>query len=197
MIGYLISWIPFIGGLGGIVVIIGAILVIIGREAFGHAHARNVIVAIIVWIVGIAILIATIIAIFIAAFTSAITNPGSRIAVPLEYTVILLIAAAIEGIASVLLTYELQNNIGRALLWTAYVLGIVLGIVNGFLIVPQFAGTRGLFQVSGAFVITGLLAAPSAIMYGVAFYMARERIERKEIPTPEQPPSPTSSGTFH
>src|SRR5213592_907352 len=42
LIGTLIGWLPIIGVLGGLLVLIGAILVILGRKAFGAAHSRNV-----------------------------------------------------------------------------------------------------------------------------------------------------------
>src|SRR3989442_2080632 len=55
LIGGLISWIPFIGLLGSLLLLIGAILVIIGRKAFGSTHARNVVLAIVLFFVGIII----------------------------------------------------------------------------------------------------------------------------------------------
>src|SRR5256885_13761663 len=45
LVGTLISWLPIpIGALGALLILIGAILVILGRKAFGAAHSRNVIV---------------------------------------------------------------------------------------------------------------------------------------------------------
>src|SRR2546426_8764193 len=55
LIGGLISWIPFIGVLGGVLLLIRAILVIIGRKAFGSTHARNVLLAIVLFFVGVII----------------------------------------------------------------------------------------------------------------------------------------------
>src|SRR5207247_2669532 len=64
MIGLLIAWIPFIGAVGGIIALVGALLVILGREAFGQEHARNVILSIILFFVGIGILIVSVIVLF-------------------------------------------------------------------------------------------------------------------------------------
>src|SRR5881628_1883343 len=55
LIGGLISWIPIIGLLGGVLLLVGAILVILGRKAFGSTHARNVVLAIVLFFVGIII----------------------------------------------------------------------------------------------------------------------------------------------
>src|SRR5207245_8237976 len=55
LIGGLISWIPILGILGGLLLLIGAILVILGRQAFGSTHRRNVVIAIRLLLVGIII----------------------------------------------------------------------------------------------------------------------------------------------
>src|SRR5207244_12017557 len=41
LIGGLISWIPIVGILGGLLSLIGAILGILGRKAFRFIHARD------------------------------------------------------------------------------------------------------------------------------------------------------------
>src|SRR5947208_2330975 len=53
IIGLALSWIPFIGAIGGLVALIGALLVILGREAFGREHARNTILALVFFFLGI------------------------------------------------------------------------------------------------------------------------------------------------
>jgi hypothetical protein len=57
IIGLLIGPIPFVGIIGGILVLVGAILVIIGRRPFGPAHSRNTIRSVIIYVVGIAVVI--------------------------------------------------------------------------------------------------------------------------------------------
>src|SRR2546426_7874767 len=53
LIGGLISWIPIIGVFGALLLLIGAILVILRRKAFGSTHARNVVIAIVLYFVGV------------------------------------------------------------------------------------------------------------------------------------------------
>src|SRR5881396_1254279 len=55
LIGTLIGWLPYIGVIGFILIFVGAILVILGRKAFGAAHSRNVFLSILLFIVGIVI----------------------------------------------------------------------------------------------------------------------------------------------
>ncbi len=57
VIGVLIAWIPFAGFIGGIVGFIGGILVLVGREPFGADHVRNATLALIFFVVGIAVTI--------------------------------------------------------------------------------------------------------------------------------------------
>ena len=41
-VGFFIGWIPLVGVVGGIPELVGGIMVILGRHAFGREHARNV-----------------------------------------------------------------------------------------------------------------------------------------------------------
>ena len=187
MIGSLISWVPFGGAVGGLVALIGAIFIIIGRQAFGHDHDRNVIASIIIFVVGVGVYAVVFVAIFFAALSNTLANPGSVPVQPAGWTFLLIIPSAIIGIAEVLFTYALQNGTGRALLWTAYVIGIATGIVNALLLpllLPLATRNITFLFSSGIFLLTSLLAAPAAILYGIAFYVARQRLERHEIPSP-------------
>ncbi|HYY48795.1 MAG TPA: hypothetical protein VFA17_08970 [Thermoplasmata archaeon] len=88
LIGSLLSWIPFVGLLGGLMTLIGAILVILGRKAFGATHARNVVWSIVLFFLAIIIVAVGAIAVMGSAFAG-----GSNVA-PAS----LLIVAAIGGL---------------------------------------------------------------------------------------------------
>jgi len=47
---------PILNYLGGILAIVGAVLMILGRGAFGDAHSRNVVLSVVIYIVGLVIL---------------------------------------------------------------------------------------------------------------------------------------------
>jgi hypothetical protein len=196
MIGSLLSWVPFAGAVGGLVGLIGAIFIIIGRDAFGPDHARNVIVAIIVFVVGIGVFAVGFILVLFAAISGAISNPGSVSTQPTGYAVVLLIASAIFGIAEVLFTYALQNGTGRLLLWSAYIIALAMGLVSAF-VLPLAPSNMSFLFSSGIFLLSALLAAPAAVVYGIAFYVARERIERREIPAPIPQQGPTPGGPIN
>ena len=179
VIGVLIAWIPFAGFIGGIVGFIGAILVLIGREPFGVDHVRNTTLALIFFTVGIAVTVFG----FFYALTYSVSSGFGVSAVSL-FSIMFLIGGAIFGLSEVLLTYSLQKNTGHMLLWTAYGISILLGIVNLIILPFGSGGFWTLFFGTGVFLFTGFLAAIPATLYGTAFYLARERIVRHEIPLP-------------
>src|SRR6266571_4970528 len=186
VIGVLIVWVPFagfiggiVGFIGGIVGFIGAILVLIGREPFGADHVRNTTLALIFFVVGIAV---TIFGFFYAVAYNVASGLG--VSFVTMFGIVFLIGGAIFGLSEVLLTYSFQRSHGHTLLWTAYGISIFLNIVNLF--IPPF-GNGGFWPFyfgTGVYLFTGFLAAVPAALYGAAFYLARERIVRHEMPPP-------------
>src|SRR5438046_10459304 len=101
--GALIAWIPFAGFIGGIVGFIGGILVLVGREPFGTDHVRNTTLALIFFVVGIAV---TIFGFFYALAYGASSSLGASV-VGL-FGIVFLIGGSIFGLSEFLLTYYLQ-----------------------------------------------------------------------------------------
>src|SRR5216683_7842320 len=191
IIGLAMSWIPFIGAIGGLVALIGALLVILGREAFGREHARNTILALVVFFVGIGVTIAGFVALFFAAISYP-AGPSSIVRPSFAWLgVITIIGGGVTGISEVLLTYALQQSNGRILLWTAYAASIAIGIANFLFILPFFSGTGAVFP---AIFLTSLLGIIPALLYAAAYFLARQRIVRREIPSPLTPPFMPPSG---
>src|SRR5712692_7009485 len=107
-IGVLIAWIPFAGFIGGIVGFIGGILVLIGREPFGVDHVRNTTLALIFFIVGIAVTIFG----FFYALAYGISSVIGLLKVGVHY-IVFLSGGAIFGVVKVLLTYSFQRSNGH------------------------------------------------------------------------------------
>ena len=187
------SWIPLIGAVGGLVALIGALLVILGREAFGREHSRNAILALIVFFVGVGVTIAGAVLLFFLTISSR-AGPSSIVQPFAWFGVVSIIGGAVTGLSEVLLTYALQLSTGRVLLWTAYAASVAISIVNLVFILPIFNGTGGfLFP---AIFVTAFLGVIPAMLYAVAYYLARQRIVHREIPSPIPPPfTPPSFGS--
>src|SRR6266568_3753243 len=100
------------------------------------------------------------------------------------------IGGIIFGLSEVLLTYSLQSSNRHMLLWAAYGISIFLGVVNVFLLPFGSGGFWTLYFGTGVLLFTGFLAAIPAALYGTAFYLARERIVRHEIPPPMKQQEP-------
>src|SRR5467141_233452 len=175
VIGFVISWIPIVGAVGGILELVGAILVIVGRHPFGPDHARNILLSIIIFVIAVAVIVVA--AIFVVFEQLLFFPPGGPL-VPASFfggfLVAVLIGIAIFGIAEVLFTYALQTSSGRILLWCGYASTISTSSLTFFVLnnVPNVS----------------VISIIPALMYGYAYYLARERIVHGEMPTPSAPP---------
>ncbi|HEX9566800.1 MAG TPA: hypothetical protein VGA48_04310 [Thermoplasmata archaeon] len=205
LIGGLISWIPIIGLLGAVLLLIGAILVILGRKAFGSTHARNVVIAIVLFFVGIVVGI-TAGVLFAAAVFAAVASQNPAVtasALASAFNTLLvgaIIAAAISGIASVLFTYALQKQTGRILLWAGYVANLAISIAIFAIIAPLISnavnqsvsgGTYNpapLAALQGQLTALGYLSVVPALLFAAATYLAWSRVSHGEIPAPTVPP---------
>ena len=206
LIGGLISWIPIVGILGGLLLLIGAILVILGRKAFGSTHARNVVIAIVLFFVGIIIGIITGV-LFAAAVFSAIASQNQAAlgaALASAFNTILIgaiIAAVVGGIASVLFTYALQKQTGKMLLWAGYVANLAISIAILAIIGPLVsnainqATSGGTYNpapinaLQGQLNGLGYLSVIPALLFAAATYLAWSRVSHGEIPPPTTPPA--------
>jgi len=90
------------------------------------------------------------------------------------FLVAVLIGIAIFGIAEVLFTYALQTSSGRILLGCGYASTISTSSLTFFVLnnVPNVS----------------VISIIPALLYGYAYYLARERIVHGEMPAPSAPP---------
>jgi hypothetical protein len=207
LIGSLLSWVPIAQIIGGLLLLIGAVLVILGRKAFGPTHARYVVVSILVFILGFVI---TIVGGFILGFTLAAAylggapTPAALQSAFQNSLIIAFVGTAVAGIASVLFTLALQNQMGRVLLVAGYaasiaVQAVVFVVVSALIpatVAAMFPG--GTYNPAAAIVaaaafqsqaaVWGYLSAIPALIFAGADYIAWTRIKKGEIPGPSTPP---------
>lgn len=208
LIGSLLSWVPVISLVADLLLLIGAIFVILGRKAFGATHARNVVLSIVLFVVG--LLVVAGVAIVVAlSNVGSIVGPGGSVNITPAFLAAAanaallggIVSAIILGIAEVLFTYALQAQTGRILLWAAFGANIALAIALYLILSPLYAAVVTLAQYDSAAAAQGtyaiLTVIPSLIFAG-ADYLAWSRISRGEIPGPATlpaglPPVPPSS----
>ena len=218
MIGILLGPIPYLQYIGGILVVVGAIFVIVGRNAFGADHSRNTVWSIIIYVIGIAIVIAGTVGLFVAVFYATINamsqgTPNSpSIAQSLSssfegFLILVAVGGAIIGVAEVLFTYALQEQTGKILLWTGYLASIVLSIIDLATIFPLIDNAAAqavvgfrynpapFSDLQSQLRLLQLLGFIPALLFATAIYMVWSRIDRGQLPyTPRRSSIPGRIG---
>jgi MFS family permease len=124
-----------IGAIGGLLVLIGGILFLVGRKEFGEKHQKFVLYAVIIFIVG--LVISSIIA-GIGTFISISQSfaGGTEIDTSMMgYSIIIstIIGSITGGLTYVFALYELEDDKGKRILYLAFIVSIIIGIIIGFL----------------------------------------------------------------
>jgi len=202
-IGFLVAAIPPAAGIGALLGFIGAILVIIGRAPFGTRHGRYVIVAVAVYIIAGALAAAFFVWWAATTLTAEVnSNAQPFVGVFWPYIAGLIGAGVLAALAEVLLVHDLEDRMGRRVLWAALAAGIVGPIVAA---VALAGGANGVLDAIRSGAITSptdprlgplddvptalnLSRAVSLVLFAIAYFWAWRRIDRKEIPAP--PPTP-------
>ncbi len=200
MIGALLGWLPYdIGIIGSLLSLIGAILVILGRRAFGPAHARNVVVAVILFILSIvALIVAAVVfaVVTVSSLLGTVPTPADLAGAVNAFLIGAIVVAILGGIAQVLFTYEIQNRPGRYLLFGGLVASVALQIAIYFVIAPLMDAAIAQALAGGTFNADPVLALQSQgntyailaviadLLWAAAYYLVWSRISRGEIPKP-------------
>jgi len=208
LIGTLIGWAPIIQIIGSLLLLIGAVLVILGRKAFGPLHSRYVVLSIVIAIVG---FVVTFFAGLVIGFSfvSASLPGGAPTQAALQAAltnslIVALIGTVIAGIASVLFTFALQDKMGRMLLLAGYGASIAVQVVLFVILTPLIPSTvaamfpGGTFDQNAAIVAAASFQAKAAVwaylsvipalLFALADYFVWTRIKKGEIPAPSTPP---------
>lgn len=199
--GALLGWIPVVSLIGSLLTLIGVILIILGRRAFGEAHTRNVVASVVLFVVGIIAVIFLVFS-FAASVVPASGGTPTPAAVRAAFDVflwgVLVATAATTEVASVLFTYALQKTRGKILLWAAYASSVVLLFAIIYLVGPAISEAVSQAFQGGTYNSRPILAAANqtdawsllnvvpSLMFAAANYLAWKRIVRGEIPEPSK-----------
>ncbi len=205
LVGAAIGWLPLIGLIGGIISLVGAILVIVGRKAFGRTHARNVMLSLVLVLGGIIaiVILAVVLAVaLVPALTGGTPDPAAIRSAFTTYFYGVAAVLVVSSLSSVLFTYELQKPVGRAILWAAWASASALQIFILVTLAPAFGDALAQALAGGTFnpapldavtaraELWGLLGAGPAMLFALANYLAWDRIRKGEIPGPPTVPAP-------
>ena len=196
-IGALLSWMPVVGILGSLLVLVGAILVILGRDAFGAKHARNVGVAIVLFFIGVLGSLALLGLASSGVVTSGMPPDQAEAAVTAAFSNLLIsgiLLVVISDLSPVLFIWELLNGTGRAVILLAYLAAIGIAVLVYATIMPQLpAALVAAYSASPPNLgpiasldseVNGLhlLQVIPALLDALAAYIAWSRIDTGEIP---------------
>lgn len=189
--GLILSWIPIILYIGGLLEFIGAILIILGRDAFGEKHSGYVVMAILLFIIYFFGTIAILMSLG-SSIPSVIYSASAFISTFREYLIATMVMSAIAGISQMLLVFGISNKKGTEVLTLAYISQLA---VIGFIFVVIFPmitsaatlaitthNTGPITDIENRLNIYHLLDAIPALIFAAGYYLARTRIVNKEIP---------------
>jgi ribosomal protein L37E len=196
----LLAPIPILNYIGGILAIVGAVLMILGRGAFGDAHSRNVVLSVVIYIVGLVILFIEGVSFALSISSielSGASGASAAAAISSSFNDLLtgaIVVGAILGVATILFTYAIQSQTGRILLLAGYVSSLLIGILVFSIIGPQLStvvsnsiATRsvdrsGIDALQSDIQLLRFLNFIPGIIYAVAYYRLWERIDMGDLP---------------
>lgn len=197
IIGFLLDWIPYVSILGSLLILIGALLVFLGRHAFSSAHARNAAIgAVLILIVLLSSFGLTIwfVGAVLGQAAQASTNLASISAALQSEFAALLIGAAVLGVLNelgfVILVYSLADRTSRIMLWAALLAGTVIAATTGAILVPQVVTAVGqatsgstfdagpITQLQATATLFGIANIVPNLLFAWAYYRCRTQLTR-------------------
>jgi hypothetical protein len=199
LLGIVMEAIPNLALYGALPLIAGAMLVFLGRRAFGTQHQRYVSRSFILVTGGVvaefvgSLVVGGLIALLLSNGADLVTTLSSSF---LALNMMLIVIDTIIGLGLVFFTYDLQNATGRTILWAAYSLGVLMNAIFAFVIFSQVQAVSAdvVSQVGTAGAAINLLIymfAPwrllqliPAIFYAIAYFRSRSGVEKKAVLEP-------------
>ena len=195
--GIIFTPIPFIAVYSGIAILAGAVFIFLGRRALGPRHQRYAFRSfLLVTIAQVAAFIGA--AFVIILFGRAVSSGAIDLATAfsnlfLTLYVIIVLTDIVTNLALVFFVYDLQDSKGHALLWSAFMLEILVNVIIALVVISaaQATAQQVLSQVTTVldpfiqlqlqFAAWRLLLWIPAIPYAIAYYRARSRVDKKVV----------------
>lgn len=209
-----------IGGIAGLLALIGAVLIFVGRKEFGEKHHKYVTYALFLIVIGIIVVIITTIVtaglVFSYVSSSMPDMMGGEVndisASALSsgffviFSILVIVSACVSNLIWVFGLYQLENDTGRRLLVAFYIIAIIVAIATAWNMQTVFSGlAESSFETSqylsnymwmgttGLITLVGGLS--SQILLVGAIYIPYKRIKNGELqPVPTQPSGGFSGG---
>jgi len=201
MVGFALSWIPYVDFVAGIVALVGLIFLVLGRWGFGLRHAQFVVVSLVVLVVAGLVDFGVIIGVA-AEVASTAGQPGvtlSQIGSELNASLLTLfvataVLAVVGSIAEVLLVEAIADRTSKVLLWLGVLANAALAVVTVVWLLPQVQGavaeaTSGTSVNLGPInalettsTLFGLTHVVPSVLFVWAYYRVREAVITDRLP---------------
>lgn len=202
VIGLALDWIPYVGALGGLLVLIGVIVLFLGRRAYGPDHQRNVVAGGVLFLIGIIagiVIAVALVAAVVSSVTSSTASPSQMGDALRQGLDAVFIAAAVLGvlgaIARVVLPYALADRTTKRLLWVGFATSLVVVALTLWILLPLLdsaiaQATSGstldvgpIDQLQVTENLVNLAGGVPALFFTWAYYRARqEALRRNQTP---------------
>ena len=199
LLGIVMEAVPTVSFYGALPLIAGAVLVFLSRRTFGTQHQRYVSRSFILVVAGVfaqfvgSFVVGGLIALSLLNGSDPATTLSSFF---LALNMILIVIDAMIGLGLVFFTYDVQNATGRAILWAAYSLGVLMNVIFAIMIFSQVQAVSAdvVSQVGTAsapisliiyrFAPWRLLQLIPAIFYAIAYFRSPSGLEKKVVLEP-------------
>jgi len=195
VIGFLISWIPVIGGLGGLLGIGGLILVFLGRDDFNDPHPRNVTIGAVLIVVGFLVAVFATVA-FAVSIATTVAEPGltsGELAPQLtsdfqSFMIAILASSLLEGLGQFAMIYSITDGVGRGLMGVGILASFATGVYIYTVVSTEIGGvvqqsvtggglnTAPIDALSAQLQNLRLLAAIPALIFAYVYWRTRDDV---------------------
>lgn len=202
-VGIIFQPIPTLALYAGLAILAGVVLIFLGRRALGPRHQRYALRSFILVIVGQATTFVgtfVVIILFGLAVSNGTTDLVSALSTLfLSLYLVIVIGDVVTTLGIVFLTYDLQDSTGRALLWSAFSLEVLVNVIIAFAVVSEVQATAqqvlsqvasakdALFSLQYRFAYLRLLLWIAAIPYAIAYFKAWARIDKIAVAAETSP----------
>ncbi len=185
VIGAVLSAIPFISIVGALILLIAVILIYMGAVAFGEQHRMYVVWSIVTWIlIFIGVLVSVVvIGLQLAAAIIEERPPAEMLSTWTAFVIAYAVGGAAFGIPYLLITYRLQEDDGRKVLWLAFVVqaGVLVGVAAALYsqmeaFINEIVSGYGTSLFLGGQLGPEALAGLTNLVWAYAFYLAYRRV---------------------
>jgi MFS family permease len=179
--------------IAAILILAGAIFFLIGRREFGEKHQKNVIYALIIFVINIFFTTILTSALVFIGFSSMLSSSGNNF-IPFSIAILIIsfVSAILVGVMYYFALIELEDEKGKLILYAGIISSIIISIITsvyyyGYMneIFRRFSSSSGAPSFSGIENIggIGILSIIPGILFIFALFIPYNRIiEGKLIP---------------